>query len=82
MSGPSRGRNARARQPPSKKKKCAWKHKFMCLAYRGQSRVPASEIDRNELFEAGLGEKEIEFENLNCSPSEFPSYVRLEATSF
>lgn len=54
----------------------------MCLAYRGQSRVPASEIDRNELFEAGLGEKEIEFENLNCSPSEFPSYVRLEATSF
>ena len=70
MRGPSRGRNARARQPPAKKKQ-SWKHKFMCLAFCGQSQAPASEIDRKELFEAGLGEKEIEFDNLDCSPSEF-----------
>ena len=68
MRGYSRGRNA---VPPAKRKKCAWKHKFMCLAYCGQSKLPSSEADRDELFEAGLGEKTIEFENINCSPNEF-----------
>ena len=43
----------------------------MCLVYCGQSRLPTSETDRNDLFEAGLGEKEIEFDDLNCSSSQF-----------
>jgi hypothetical protein len=69
MRGYSRGRST---GPPSaKKKKCAWKHNFMCLAYCGQSKLPSSEAERDELFEAGLGEKTIEFENMNCSANEY-----------
>ena len=65
------GRKRNTHQPSAKKRKCVWKHKFMCLAYCGQSRLPTSETDRNDLFEAGLGEKEIEFDDFNCSSSQF-----------
>ena len=40
----------------------------MCLAYCGQSKLPSSEAERDELFEAGLGEKDIEFEDVEVSP--------------
>ena len=66
--GSSRGRIVGS--PRASKRKCVWKHKFMCLAYCGQSKLPSSEADRDELFEAGLGEKDIEFEDVNCSPNE------------
>ena len=72
-SGSGRGRSA-----PNlfaKKRKCAWKHKFMCLGYCGQARLPCSETERNDLFEAGLGEKEIEFESLSCSPNAFQDII-------
>ena len=48
-----------------------WKHKFFCLAYVGQSRLPTSEAEKDNLFEAGLGEKEVEFEKLDISTEEF-----------
>ena len=43
----------------------------MCLAYCEQSRLPTSEAARDELFEAGLGEKEIIFSDVNCSAEQF-----------
>ena len=55
----------------NKKKKSTWKHKFYCLAYVGQSRLPTSEAEKDDLFEAGLGEKEVEFDQLDISADEF-----------
>ena len=48
-----------------------WKHKFYCLAYVGQRHVPTSEAEKDDLFEAGLGEKEVEFDQLDISADEF-----------
>lgn len=58
-----------------KRRKIVWKHKFFCLAYVGQNQLPTTEKDKNELFEAGLGEKEIEFEQLDLSPEEFRKII-------
>ena len=54
-----------------KRKKSIWKHKFFCLAYAGQKRVPTTEDEKDELFVAGLGEKDIEFERLDLTAEEF-----------
>ncbi len=43
--------------------------------YVGQNQLPTTEKDKNELFEAGLGEKEIEFEQLDLSPEEFRKII-------
>ena len=53
-----------------KKQKAEWKHKFYCLAYTSQN-VPVKEAEKDELFSAGLGEKEIEFKNLHATAQEF-----------
>ena len=71
---------------PSKKpkvEKCiVWRHRFNCLAYRDQLRIPTSDADKDELFRAGLGEKEIEFDNLDMSQEEFKeSYCQLFRSS-
>ena len=52
-------------------RKPAWKHKFVCLAYKDQSRIPTSDIDKDELYLADLGEKEIEFCSLDAGADEF-----------
>ena len=62
------------RGPPRKKmkvdsKKVAWRHKFVCLAYRDQERIPTTDYDKEELFQAGLGEKEISFASIDMSAS-------------
>lgn len=57
----------------NKKKKGTWKHKYFCLAYVGRSRLPTSEAEKDDLFEAGLGEKEVEFDQLDISADEFNS---------
>lgn len=52
-------------------KKCAWKHKFVCLAYHDQHRIPTTDTDKDDLLQAGLGEKDIEFEDLDLNTNEF-----------
>lgn len=63
--------------PHKKKLKHAvsWKHKFYCLAYTGQDRIPTTDTDKEELFQAGLGEKEIEFESLDITQEEFKEHI-------
>ena len=56
-------------------KACAWRHKFFCLAYMDQCKSPTSEADKEELFRAGLGEKEIAFEDVNISQEEFHDVI-------
>lgn len=56
---------------PKKKSRPAWRHRFVCLGYYGQERIPTTDADKDELFKAGLGEKEVEFERLDLDASEF-----------
>lgn len=53
------------------KKTCAWKHRFVCLGYYDQGRIPTTDVDKDELLKAGLGEKVIEFPSLHASGEEF-----------
>ena len=51
--------------------KCVWKHKFICLANCNQERIPTTDLEKDKLLMAGLGEKEIEFSNLTLSATDF-----------
>ena len=55
----------------SKTTRCAWKHKFVCLAYHDKTRIPTNDVDKDELLQAGLGEKEIMFSDVDISAEEF-----------
>ncbi len=52
-------------------KRIVWRHKFVCLAYKDQARIPTTDADKEELYQAGLGEKKIAFEELEMSQSGF-----------
>ena len=43
----------------------------MCLAYYGQTKVPTNEQEKSELLEAGLGEKEVMFKELDMTANQF-----------
>ena len=45
------------------------------LAYVGQARIPTSESEKDDLFDAGLGEKDVEFEQLDISADEFKEVI-------
>lgn len=40
-----------------------------------QDRVPTTDVDKEELFRAGLGEREIEFESLDMTQEEFKELI-------
>ena len=44
---------------------------IVCLAYREQKRILTVDAEKEELYQAGLGEKEIAFESLAISQEEF-----------
>ena len=52
-------------------KKCAWKHRFVCLSWRDQQKIPTTDVEKDDLLEAGLGEKLIEFPSLDTSGEQF-----------
>ena len=56
-------------------KKVAWRHKFFCLSDTDQEKSPTCEADKEELFQTGLGEKEICFEDVNISQDEFHEVI-------
>lgn len=43
----------------------------MCLAYHDQVRIPTSGYEKDELLQAGLGEREIVFEDVDIGGDEF-----------
>ena len=59
------------KKPKVEKKRVVWRHKFVCLAHRDQDRIPTTDAEKEELYQAGLWEKEIEFESLDIPQSEF-----------
>ena len=54
-----------------KPKKCAWKHRFVCLAMQDQQKILTTDIEKDDLLEAGLGEKVIEFPSLDATGEDF-----------
>ena len=54
-----------------KAKKFAWKHRFVCLAYCDQHKIPTTDVEKDDLLEAGLGEKVVEFPSLDATAEEF-----------
>ena len=56
-------------------KRTAWKHTFVCLAFYSQRKIPTTASDKDELFEAGLGRKEIEFTSLDLEPKDFRELI-------
>ena len=59
-------------------KKCAWKHCFVCLAWCDQHKIPTTDVEKDDLLEAGLGEKVIEFPSLDASGDEFKEILYSE----
>lgn len=51
--------------------KCVWKHRFVCLAYCDQYKIPTTDVEKEDLLQAGLGEKEVEFVSLDLDADEF-----------
>lgn len=66
----SRAFNKKARIDKMENKP-AWRHKFVCLGFFGQDKMPLTDYQKEELYQAGLGEKEIVFESLNLSQQQF-----------
>ena len=64
--------------PKRPNKGIVWRHKFFCLAYKDQTRSPTTEADKEELFRAGLGEKELTFNDVNMNQQDFHHLI-LEA---
>lgn len=54
-----------------KTKTSSWKHRFMCLAYHDQEKIPTTEQDKEDLYKAGLGEKMVAFPDISASREEF-----------
>ena len=62
-------------QNPKKLKERVWRHNFFCLAIAEQQKCPSSEIEKEDLFRAGLGEKEICFDDMHISQENFHDKV-------
>ena len=59
------------------------KHHFVCLAYCDHYKIPTIDVEKDDLLQAGLGEREIEFESLDLDADElrkvlFKAYPQLE----
>ena len=57
------------------KKRPVWKHKFFCLSDKNQVKVPTSETEKEELYQSGLGEKEIQFDSMELDAQNFKHII-------
>ena len=48
-----------------KQKAIEWKHRFVFLANYAQQKIPTTDSEKDVLYKAGLGEKVVEFENMD-----------------
>ncbi len=48
-----------------------WKHRFVCLAWRDQTKIPTTDTEKDELLDAGLREKVIAFPSISISGEQF-----------
>ena len=57
------------------KKNQSWKHKFFCLAFCNQQYIPTTDYEKDKLLQAGLGEKEILFEDIEIDSIQFKNVL-------
>ena len=50
MSGDKHKALKRWSSTSKKRSKCAWKHRFVCLGYYGQPKIPTTDTDKDELL--------------------------------
>jgi hypothetical protein len=62
-------KGARTISPP------VWKHKFVCLPYKDQKRIPTTDIEKYVLLKCGLGEKVVEFIDIDVDAAEFMEVI-------
>lgn len=48
-----------------------WKHRFVCLSHTNQTRIPTTDFHKDELLQAGLGEKVVEFDDIDMDTSTY-----------
>ena len=64
--------NKKFKQQSSRKPtRPCWRHKFVCLSSRSQQYIGAKDFDKDDLLRSGLGEKEVEFDNMQLDADEF-----------
>ena len=61
--------------PAKRSKGISWTVKMVCLSSTNAKRVPCTVVEREALIEAGLGEKKVFIEDINCSHEEFKSAI-------
>ena len=78
-SGPSKKRKAKDEVNYLFKKKrtkgTSWKHRFDCLATRGQDHIPTTDIETDDLLRAGLGEKNVEFDDIDMDANSYRDVI-------
>lgn len=47
-----------------------WKHRFVCLANPEQQRIPTTDNEKDVLYKAGLGEKLVQFNDMDANAEE------------
>ena len=53
----------------------SWKHRFVCLAARNQDRIPTTDAEKDDLLRAGLGEKNVEFDDIDMDTNSYREVV-------
>ena len=70
--GRKRARTSESKAGASKRPRgSSWTHRFVCLAVCEQDIVPTTDREKDILLEAGLGEKKLVIDNVECSAEEF-----------
>ncbi len=60
---------------PKNKKRSTWTHKFVCLAKKDQHTIPTTAWEKDILITAGLGERKVTFDDVDCSADEFKQEI-------
>ena len=65
---------------PCKHAARTWTQKFVCLSHCAQDIIPTTDAEKDTLLGAGLGEKKIVVQNVDCSGEEFrePAFPKLK----
>ena len=50
-------------------------NRFVCLAMYGQHKIPTTDSEKDELYQAGLGEKVFEFPSLDANYEEMKEFL-------
>ena len=53
----------------------SWKHQFACLVTRDQDHISTIDVEKDDLFRAGLGEKNAEFDDIDMDANSYRDVI-------